>query len=254
VQKSNNVVLLPRKLLDPTPAARSIAVINFNPPPKGPSTNVVVSWKDFDGEPGTAYDLENVWTGDRSTFTNEFTATAQVQSVSLYKVTESVSATSATTSAREQSDIILSRTVKLAGTGVALNSSQVAPFSNDEGINQANANAGVFSIVMPPPPLWASNAVYSFETYSEYTNAPVLWTNTWYPYFFSTNARIGYVQSSYVVSNNPLVKTWQTNTVNFKDVYYPYVTNCLKEVSLLMGASSNSSARKIIGPIYVTYR
>jgi hypothetical protein len=251
--ETNNVKILPRKLLDPTPAARSIALVNFNPVGSG-TTNTTVTWKHFEGEPGTVYDLENVWTGAISQFTNEFVGSSVAQCVSLYKVTESVRATSTTTTQREEYQIISPRVVKIGGAGAAFNSTQASPFNAHDGINQSNADAGALSIAMPPIPLWASNAVYAFETYSTATNGPVLWTNTWYPYFYSTNTRIGYVQSSYVVSNNPGVKTWHTNTVYFTDVYYPAVTNCLKEVQVLMGASSNNSSRHIIGPIYATYR
>ena len=124
-----------------------------------------------------------------------------------------------------------------------------APWNDPFMVTQAAANAAGFMSAFVPE--WAISATIEFNWVTAYTGTTqVFWQDTISPYYSFSSGRalspMGSLTISVLTSNSVLTAMSQTLT-------WP-VTNCPKYFSWNANASTNASARGIVGPIKITVR
>ena len=144
------------------------------------------------------------------------------------------------------------RQATLAGTGASINTAAVygpANWYNVDGIAQTAANNGFYFLL--PAPMNATRATMALRMYS--AGGAVAWTNRPNYEYYNATTRVQRTPANDANLSDVSVittsgqATWVTNTWLFT------VTNAPKMISLEVQASTNTSARYIIGPAYIQW-
>jgi len=162
--------------------------------------------------------------------------------------------TGASPNQRGQWQVISARDMTYSGTGVSENTLPAygpAPFYNTDGIAQTAANTA-YTISFAAPQ-WASKATVVARYYSAYAGS-VAWTNSPGWQYYNQTTRVTWDSSNdAAVTNQAVITTsgqanWATNIFGLSTV-----TGDPRIVYINGDASSNASARYIIGPMLVKW-
>lgn len=214
-----------------------------------------INVRDFGGESNKTYYLLNVFTNkSRVTFQNTVNATCTSSNVLLFIAGPQPEADNLA----NRETIYSFQTVSLSGTGAskATTASQLpTPFFSNDGVNQTAANNTFWFNLQVP--WWATNATIRLRMYSAGTGT-IAWTNSITCYEYDINTRRQHDSTTTpgdgwpTVTNQPVILTggqaaWVTN-------FFPMVsTNDARELVVNVNASSNASARYILGGIHVKW-
>jgi len=233
----------------------------------GPTNRVVtLNYYDLGISPGVGYAVRNVWNKTNLlSFTNTLSWTQEKESVSLLRLipkrtinantisADSLTVGGASVGGRFTETTYPMKSLTIFGTGLSATSvgSQGA-FNNNEGLVQTAANqAGGFNI---PVPDWASTVSIVGRYYSAFAGT-VAWTNAPFISYYHPGGRVQKTENDDPVNiPNIAVICPSGNYVTVTNTIVFASTNAPKEIYLQMNASSNASARHVIGPLSIKYQ
>lgn len=201
---------------------------------------VTLNWYNLGLKPGRGYLMRDPWAGrEIGTFCNSYTWTQPASSTSLLRFYES---------ARDGARIIYpTKSYEITGTGFSALSygTALSPWTEVQGFAQTAANnTAEFAI---PVPTWATKVEMVIGYYSAYAGT-VNWTNHPYYRWKSTTGTVS-VDSAFDPVAYPEIPVSCTNgliTQYTNVLVFPF-TNSTKYISFQMKASTNASARYIVG-------
>lgn len=215
------------------------------------ATNCTVSIniKDFGGASNVAYTVWNVLSNSMETvFANQFSYTLAPTNAVLFTIEPADSSQKVFSSVVSDTrwEAVSWKEMNFTGTGLsqqtvaATMGSPFAPLS--EGMYQSAANN--FWQHGVPLPAWATNVTLAYCVYSDFAGT-VAWTNAVRVYSYQlTGAQTTLADTNWPVVTTSGTATWITNIATFA------TTNIPREIVVTFGGSSNSSPRRVIGPMY----
>lgn len=212
-----------------------------------------VNVTDFGGFSNVVYKVRNVLSNStESIFANQFSYTVGPSNVVLFTVepaeTEWKQINNEAVETRWQAASW--KGINFNGTGLSAQtvaSPMGSPFVISEGMYQSGANNFWQHGLVPPA--WATNVTLAYCVYSDFAGI-VAWTNAVRAYYYPTagSLQVQAANTNWTVVTTSGAATWVTNSAIF------ITTNAPREIIVTFGASSNTSPRRVVGPLLYRFQ
>ena len=246
---SNNLTMIWKKPLTGTNlGATAFAILNLGAS-GGSSTNVSVTWDQLGMDTNREVLVSDVWLYTNYSGFNGFTATVESDNANFFIARYKHAPSNYSNDEETRSW----QNITYYGTGQSKNTMETygpAPFYNNDGMTQSAANQ--IARWSWPAPVNAVSCVVRYQVFSAYVGT-VAWTN--YPQV-AYNAPSGRVVkdaandsrlTNSVIACPSGTFTWHTNYI------YWNKTNTSIFPGVVWNASTNASARYVVGPVFIKW-
>lgn len=226
---------------------KAVLLVNLDSTTK----SFTVTADDLNINPNTTYTVRDPWHElDVATFTGSFTYSVTKSNTALFTVKPATTRPGTLSGIYQPHSF---REATLAGTGASVISATSygpAPFYNVDGVRQTAGNT-TYYFYFPTPP-WATIATIVLQQSSEYAGT-VAWTNAPGYEYYNSSGRSSHdsVSDSYLTNTTVVVTSgssaYTTNVVALGSTTAP------RMMVLNVNASTNASARNIIGPAWIKF-